>query len=575
MADEHLISLQPGTVIAGRYEVVKCLGQGSMGLVYACRHRELQGHLFALKVLFPEVAQDKVASQRFMNEVVASYSVSHPNVVRAYEYIRDGDLVAYAMEYVGGGDLADRLGNRDQLPSIQETVRLLSQMCLGVQAIHRAGIVHRDMKPENILISKEGQIKIADFGIARMGHGPKLTEHGGVVGTIDYVSPEYMLNAQVDWRSDIYALGILAYEMVTGESPFRGDSVYATMTKRLKADPLLPSALRPECPTDLDKIILRAMHREVELRYQSAMEMYDDLARFMPEVVATAGADHPAQSGPVTSAAGKPAPGASVRGPVAPGPVSPGVSPRPIAMGAGPGAFIAPGLGAETRPSAIVATPFDDGQVQTSIDRNGTDRNGSERPGRYSWEREARRQQGNPNAAPRQAALEPRISSDTEINNIAQHYSDHDHGETIHEPIRMEPMLSSPNVITDTWDREVRVSPVVKIPSGGITSDRMRKLSQELDQGSRSLWVDVVTLLVAIVIGIGVGFALLKIFAPQLLSRGVPEVRTIEQGEIPAPVPMEASGQAVGQAAGQAAGQAVRAAPSGTGAGKVVGVPKK
>jgi hypothetical protein len=532
MADEHLISLQPGTVIAGRYEVVKCLGQGSMGLVYACRHRELQGHLFALKVLFPEVAQDKVASQRFMNEVVASYSVSHPNVVRAYEYIRDGDLVAYAMEYVGGGDLADRLGNRDQLPPIQETVRLLSQMCLGVQAIHRAGIVHRDMKPENILISKEGQIKIADFGIARMGHGPKLTEHGGVVGTIDYVSPEYMLNAQVDWRSDIYALGILAYEMVTGESPFRGDSVYATMTKRLKADPVLPSALRPECPPELDKIILRAMHREVELRYQSAMEMYDDLARFMPEVVATAGADHPAQGGPVVSPGTK-AP-SSVNAAPARGPVAPG----PIALGAGPGAFIAPGLGAE--PSSIVATPFDDGQVQTSIDRNG-----SERPGRYSWEREARRQQGQGSPPPRQSALEPRISSDTEINNIAQHYSDHDHGETIHEPIRMEPMLSSPNVITDTWDREVRVSPVVKIPSGGITSDRMRKLSQELDQGSRSLWVDVVTLLVAIVIGIGVGFALLKIFAPQLLSRGAPEVRTVvEPAEIPAPIPMEAPGQA-------------------------------
>jgi len=389
------------------------------------------------------------------------------------------------------------------------------------------------MKPENILISKEGQIKIADFGIARMGHGPKLTEHGGVVGTIDYVSPEYMLNAQVDWRSDIYALGILAYEMVTGESPFRGDSVYATMTKRLKADPVMPSTLRPECPKELDSIILRAMHREVEQRYQSAMEMYDDLARLMPEVVATAGADHPASA---TQKPGmKPSAGpssSSSRGPVAPG---------PIALGAGPGAFIAPGLGADTRPRDIVATPFDDGQVQTSIDRNGA----AERPGRYSWEREARRQQANSSGVPRQAALEPRISSDTEINNIAQHYSDHDHGETIHEPIRMEAMLSSPNVITDTWDREVRISPVVKIPSGGITSDRMRKLSQELDQGSRSLWVDIITLLVAIVIGIGVGFALLKIFAPQLLSRGIPEVRSVEQFEVPAPVPMEAPSQAV------------------------------
>src|SRR5688572_18938372 len=134
MADEHLISLQPGTVIAGRYEVVKCLGAGSMGLVYACRHRELQGHMVAVKVLFPEVAQDKIAAARFRNEIFASYGVSHPNVVRAYEYLRDGDLVAYTMEYVGGGDLAERLQDCEPLP-VSQIISFLSQMCSGVQAI--------------------------------------------------------------------------------------------------------------------------------------------------------------------------------------------------------------------------------------------------------------------------------------------------------------------------------------------------------------------------------------------------------------------------------------------------------
>jgi serine/threonine protein kinase len=115
MVDEHMVGLQPGTIIAGRYEVVKCLGAGSMGLVYACRHRELTGHMVAVKVLFPEVAQDKIAAARFRNEIFASYGVSHPNVVRAYEYIRDGDLVAYTMEYVAGGDLADMLGDPEQV----------------------------------------------------------------------------------------------------------------------------------------------------------------------------------------------------------------------------------------------------------------------------------------------------------------------------------------------------------------------------------------------------------------------------------------------------------------------------
>lgn len=278
MGDDHLISLQPGTVIGGKYEVVKCLGSGSMGLVYACRHRELQGHMVAVKVLFPEVAQDKVAAARFRNEIFASYGVSHPNVVRAYEYLRDGELVAYTMEYVGGGDLAERLSRQERMP-IPEVIRLLSQMAAGVQAIHDAGIVHRDLKPENILLTKDGNVKIADFGIARNRHGPKLTEHGGVVGTIDYVAPEYMLRSQVDWRSDIYAIGILAYEMTTGEAPFRGDSVYATMTKRLKTDPEPPSKIRSECPPALDAVIFKAMNRDPLLRYQAAMEVFIDLQK--------------------------------------------------------------------------------------------------------------------------------------------------------------------------------------------------------------------------------------------------------------------------------------------------------
>ncbi len=278
MSDQHLISLQPGTVIGGKYEVVKCLGAGSMGMVYACRHRELQGQMVAAKVLFHEVAADKVAAARFKNEVLASYGVSHPNVVRAYEYITDGDLVAYTMEFVGGGDLADRM-SRSQLMSIAEFIKLLSQMTAGVQAIHDAGIVHRDLKPENILLTNEGNIKIADFGIARNRNGPKLTEHGGVVGTIEYVAPEYMLRSQVDWRSDIYALGILAFEMLTGEPPFKGDSPYESISKRLQVDPEPPSKLRKECSPEIDSIILKALERDPEARYQSAMEIFADLQR--------------------------------------------------------------------------------------------------------------------------------------------------------------------------------------------------------------------------------------------------------------------------------------------------------
>ena len=276
MSEDHFLNLQPGTIVNGRYEIVKCLGTGSMGMVYACRHRELSGHLVAMKVLFTEVARDNVAAARFRNEIVASYGVSHPNVVRAYEYFRDGDLVAFTMEYIGGGDLADRI-SIDQPMDIDEIVRMLIQMCSGVQAIHDAGIIHRDLKPENILVTAQNDIKITDFGIARTGAGPKLTEHGGVVGTIDYVSPEYLERGQVDRRSDIYALGVLAYEMITGESPFQGKSVIETMTMRLRTDPTAPHRIRQDCSTALSKIVLRAMARDPEHRYQQASEMQRDL----------------------------------------------------------------------------------------------------------------------------------------------------------------------------------------------------------------------------------------------------------------------------------------------------------
>jgi len=247
-----------------------------MGMVYACRHRELSGHLVAMKVLFGEVAKDPTAAARFRNEIVASYGVNHPNVVRAYEYFRDGDIIAFTMEYVSGGDLADKISLDDLMP-IKEVIRMLSQMTSGVQAIHNAGIVHRDLKPENILLTSQGDVKITDFGIARTTTGPRLTEHGGVVGTIDYVSPEYLERGQVDHRSDIYAMGIMAYEMITAETPFRGKSVIETMTMRLKTDPAQPHSLRPDCPIELSRIVMKALTRNPDKRYQAANEMLTDL----------------------------------------------------------------------------------------------------------------------------------------------------------------------------------------------------------------------------------------------------------------------------------------------------------
>ncbi len=522
MADEHLMSLQPGTVIAGRYEVVKCLGAGSMGLVYACRHRELAGHLVAVKVLFPEVAQDKTAAARFRNEIFASYGVSHPNVVRAYEYLRDGDIVAYTMEFVGGGDLAERLSRPGDMIPIEQAIKILAQMCSGVQAIHDAGIVHRDLKPENILLTKEGQVKIADFGIARTGHGPKLTEHGGVVGTIDYVSPEYMLNSQVDWRSDIYAIGILGYEMLTGESPFRGDSVYATMTKRLKSDPKPPSALRSECPPGLDKIVLRAMERDPEKRYQSTAEMFYDLSALLPEGAGLAGGmlqlsrnatrsyvgpslertdaeplgdlldigDEPGRATAVLNKGGEESAAPTRRSRVGTEPSLRPVERQP-SLGAVPFSAVSAAteasLGRPMRPKGAPAT------AESAIDF--ADANAQ----RYQETQVIRAD----------AVFDEPTSPDED--------------DTIQEPIKMERVLAYQDMVSEGWT-ETKPIPArpVHLGQGAIDGVRLRNLSEVVDRMNRSIWVDVLTLVLIVLVGVGVGFTLLRIFVPDGFRSATP-----------------------------------------------------
>jgi serine/threonine protein kinase len=443
MGTDNVTQLASGTVIGGRYEVTRCLGAGSMGLVYACKHRELSGHIVAVKVLFPEVAQDKIAAQRFKNEIFASYEVSHPNVVRAYEYIRDNDIVAYTMEYVPGGDLADRLGDAEPM-KIAEVLRLLIQMCSGVQAIHNAGIIHRDLKPENILLTKEGNVKIADFGIARTGHGPKLTEHGGVVGTIDYVSPEYMLNSHVDWRSDIYAIGILAYEMITGESPFKGDSVYATMTKRLKTDPAPPSKLRRDCPPQLDAIILKGMARNPEERYQSAQQMEEDLRAI---------GDAPTASAKILN---QPAPTPAVAAPI------PAVSTQ--------------------RKMAQITTP-----KSAAVISHG------------------------------RAQVSKNVATAVETQVVPAHMDMGQSSYDMAEPQspRMESVLQQ----RSSWDRSPRE---VRIGGGALDEQRMKRLSHLAHSQVRSLWVDLLTIIIAVVIGIGIGVVILSVWFPELIeTRGL------------------------------------------------------
>jgi serine/threonine protein kinase len=444
--------------------------------------------MVAVKVLFPEVARDKVAAARFRNEVLASYGVSHPNVVRAYEYLWDGDLVAYTMEYVGGGDLAERLSRQERLP-IGDIVRLLSQMAAGVQAIHDAGIVHRDLKPENILLTKEGNVKIADFGIARTQQGHKLTEHGGVVGTIDYVAPEYMLRSQVDWRSDIYALGILAFEMVTGEPPFRGDSVYATMTKRLKTDPDPPSKLRPECTAALDAVILKAMEREPHVRYQSALEIFYDLQKLakdegMPQAYTGGvflphhpGGDSKAYVGPSVQTGDDR--GTSV-----------------VSVEQDIGAHASPGIAAELAPANA-------GSWNDSLTRE----RGRERPTNVSGRM----------AADDGRTVEYSVDTSTRVlQDDLVNYAVDVAGGGGTEQIKLDPILGPENdLVSEEW-----ASSRNKPPPYGVISDRVRDLSRKYHyKDARLAYVgDVFALLMAAIVGVGFGFVVLKLLWPSMLN---------------------------------------------------------
>lgn len=266
----------PGSIIDERFKILRRIAGGTMGTVYACDHLLLPGRRIALKVLRKELARDKTHLERFRNEVEVSYDVTHPNVVRAYEFICRPELVAYAMEYVDGGDLS-ALAEKKSRVSLVRAVEITRQICLGLQAIHEAGIIHRDLKPSNILLTTDGKIKVSDFGIARIAFGRRLTENGAVLGSIDYLSPEYIRDGELDIRCDIYGVGMLAYRLVSPQPPFSAPSVIECLRLRTSGDPPPPSTFRAECPEQLDRLILKAMARDPLRRYQNTEELLADL----------------------------------------------------------------------------------------------------------------------------------------------------------------------------------------------------------------------------------------------------------------------------------------------------------
>jgi serine/threonine protein kinase len=269
------MNLQPGSMFCGRYEIIRPVGAGGMGAVYLAKDPRFEDFFIALKVLYPGVIRSRESRERFRNEIVASYRVNHKNVVRAYEYFDQEDFQAYAMEFVDGSDMAELM--RKNRIEWKRAIEILHQISCGLEAIHKAGIVHRDLKPENMLIATDGTVKISDFGVARLKGSITLTQAGAMVGTPKYVSPEYIETGECDHRGDIYALGVIGFELLAGRSPFRSTTRVSMMMERFKVNLDALPKLVPDAPRSVIAFVRKAMAVEVMNRYQSASEVVADL----------------------------------------------------------------------------------------------------------------------------------------------------------------------------------------------------------------------------------------------------------------------------------------------------------
>ena len=267
--------LTRGTVFASRYEIIEELGKGGMGKVYRAEDKKIREEV-ALKLIKPEVASDKETIERFGNELKMARKIAHRNVCRMYDLGEEDGTHYITMEYVPGEDLKSSM-RRMGLLSAGKTLFIAKQICEGLAEAHRLGVVHRDLKPQNIMIDKEGNVRIMDFGIARTLKSKGMTGAKVMVGTPKYMSPEQVEAKTIDQRSDIYSLGVILYEMMTGSAPFEGDTPLGLAIKHKTEEPRDPKHLNAQIPDDLSRLILKCMEKDREKRFQSAGEVLSAL----------------------------------------------------------------------------------------------------------------------------------------------------------------------------------------------------------------------------------------------------------------------------------------------------------
>jgi tetratricopeptide (TPR) repeat protein/TolB-like protein len=273
--ERPLQELSPGALFAGRYQIIEDLGEGGMGRVFKALDTRT-GEKIAVKVLRAGLEADGRTLERFSHELTAARRISHRNVCRMFDLGEDRGRLYITMEFVPGEDLKSVLRMMGAMSPAQ-AVGLAVQICDGLEEAHRLGVIHRDLKPANILVDKEGHARIMDFGIARSARSRGITDAGTMVGTPDYMSPEQTEGRDVDARSDLYAMGVMLFEMATGRLPFEGDTALAVALKHKTERPPDPRSVSPALPNDLSKIILKCLEKDPARRYQTASDLRADL----------------------------------------------------------------------------------------------------------------------------------------------------------------------------------------------------------------------------------------------------------------------------------------------------------
>jgi len=267
--------LRAGDVLGARYEILQLLGEGGMGAVYKAMDRELDRPV-ALKLIRPQLAANPAILARFKQELLLAHQVTHKNVIRIYD-LGDADGVKFiTMEFVEGQDLRALILEKKKFTP-EEAVEIIQQVCRALEAAHTVGVIHRDLKPQNIMRDRTGRILVMDFGLARMVEGDGMTQTGALVGTMEYMSPEQALAKNLDQRSDLFAVGLILYELLTGATPFHAESAVASLIKRTQERAIPVSDHDQTIPRPLSNIVSKCLERDPALRYQTAKEMLQDL----------------------------------------------------------------------------------------------------------------------------------------------------------------------------------------------------------------------------------------------------------------------------------------------------------